>query len=129
MRAESAFAVQFPVHDVVVYGLARCDSTKKALNWLTRHGVVHRFVDYREQPVPPPILRGWSALVGWDSLINRQSKTWRELLPSRKSPGSEPEYLLLLKEYPTLIRRPVLVVGDRPLFGFTDRLYKTTFGR
>lgn len=129
MSVESAAAAPSPGKDVVVYGLARCDSTKKALNWLTRSGFAHRFVDYREQPVPPSMLRGWSALVGWDALINRQSKTWRELLPSRKSPGSEPEYLLLLKEYPVLIKRPVLVVGDKPLFGFTDRLYKTAFGR
>jgi Spx/MgsR family transcriptional regulator len=110
---------------VVVYGLGRCDTTRKALSWLARFGVAHDFVDYREQRVPAETLRAWADLVGWDGLINRTSKTWRELLPSRKNPASEPEFLLLIKEHPTLVRRPVLVLGGKPTFGFSDRLYKS----
>jgi len=111
----------------VVYGLARCDTTKKALNWLARFGITHRFVDYREQRIAPDTLRAWASVVGWDGLVNRQSKTWRELLPARRNPGSEPEYLLLIREHPTLVKRPVLVVDGKPTFGFTDRLYQSLF--
>jgi len=110
---------------VVVYGLGRCDTTRKALNWLVRFGVVHDFVDYREQRVPAETLRAWAGVVGWDGLINRQSKTWRELLPTRKNPASEAEFLLLIKEHPTLVKRPVLVLEGKPTFGFSDRLYKS----
>jgi Spx/MgsR family transcriptional regulator len=112
---------------VTVYGLARCDTTKKALNWLARFGIAHRFVDYREQRIAPDTLRAWAAVVGWDGLINRQSKSWRELPQARKSPASEPEYLLLFREHPTLVKRPVLIKDGRPIFGFTDRLYKSLF--
>lgn len=112
---------------VVLYGLGRCDSTRKALNWLSRFGVAHDFIDYREKPIPSATLRSWAELVGWGSLINRQSKTWRDLLPSRRNPASEPEFLLLFNEHPTLIKRPVLVVRRKPTFGFSDRLYRTLF--
>jgi Spx/MgsR family transcriptional regulator len=128
MTAETGQRAATQADDLaVVYGLARCDTTKKALSWLVRFGIAHRFVDYREQPVPPATLREWAAAVGWDGLINRQSKTWRELLPARKNPGSEPEYLLLIKEHPTLVKRPVLEIAGRPTFGFSDRLYKSLF--
>lgn len=113
--------------NVVIYGLGRCDTTRKALNWLSRFGVAHDFIDYREHRIPATTLRCWAELVGWENLINRQSKTWRDLLPSRKNPASEPEFLLLIKEHPTLIKRPVLVVEGRPTFGFSDRLYRTLF--
>jgi Spx/MgsR family transcriptional regulator len=114
--------------EVVVYGLARCDTTRKALNWLSRFGIAHRFVDYREHPIPAETLRAWAKRVGWDGLVNRQSTTWRGLLPARKNPASEPEYLLLLKEHPALIKRPVLVSGDgEPVLGFSDARYKVLF--
>lgn len=115
--------------EIVVYGLARCDTTRKALNWLARFGIAHRFVDYREHPIPPETLRAWAKRVGWDGLVNRQSTTWRGLPPARKTPATEPEYLLLLKEHPTLLKRPVLVSGDaEPVFGFSDARYKALFG-
>ena len=53
--------------------------------------------------------------------------TWRNLPPARKTPGSEPEWLLLIKEYPALVRRPVVVRGDDVSFGFTDKKFAGMF--
>jgi Spx/MgsR family transcriptional regulator len=112
-----------------LYGLPKCDTTTKARRWLERFGIAHEFVDYREQRVPPETLKAWAEqLGGFDALLNRQSTSWRELPPARKQPGSAPEYLLLLREYPTLVKRPVLVRGGTVTLGFTDSLYKRVFG-
>jgi arsenate reductase-like glutaredoxin family protein len=47
---------------------------------------------------------------------------------TRKKPGSEPEWQLLLKEYPALIKRPVLVTNDNVVsVGFTDNAFKLRF--
>jgi Spx/MgsR family transcriptional regulator len=117
--------------DVTVYGLDRCDTCRKARNWLDRFGIAHRFVDYREQRIPPDTLKAWAQqLGGWDKLINRASTTWRSLPEARKSPGSDPEWTLLLKEYPALIKRPVLVTADGTVsVGFTDKAWKLRFGQ
>ncbi len=114
-----------------LYGLANCDTCRKARNWLERFGIEHRFIDYREQRVDPDTLKAWAVqLGGWELLINRASTTWRNLLPNRKNPGSDPEWLLLLKEYPQLIRRPVTVTADGVVsVGFKDALYKKRFAR
>lgn len=114
---------------VTLYGLSTCDTCRKAQNWLTRFGIEHVFVDYRTNRVDPATLKAWAAqLGGFDALINRASTTWRTLAPNRKSPGSEPEWLLLLKEYPQLIKRPVTVTDDGVVsVGFNDTIYKKRF--
>jgi Spx/MgsR family transcriptional regulator len=114
-----------------LYGLSNCDSCRKARNWLDRFGVAHAFVDYRDQPQPAETLAGWKEQVGgWDLMVNKSSTTWRNLLPQRKNTGSDPEWTLLLKEYPALVRRPVVVQDDGAVsVGFTDNGFKKLFGR
>jgi Spx/MgsR family transcriptional regulator len=108
-----------------VYGLEKCDTCKKARNWLQRHKVEHDFVDYREQRVPAETLKSWALAVGgWEKLVNRSSTTWRSLPDARKTPESTPEWTLLIKEHPAIVRRPVLVTDDGQVsVGFNDKLF------
>jgi len=114
-----------------LYGLSNCDTCKKARNWLTRFGIAHDFIDYREQRIAPETLRDWARqLGGWDKLANRASTTWRNLPEPRKTPHSDPEWTLLIKEYPQLVKRPVVVTDDGAVsVGFTDNLFKQRFGK
>ncbi|MFZ5636763.1 MAG: Spx/MgsR family RNA polymerase-binding regulatory protein [Pseudomonadota bacterium] len=113
-----------------LYGLNNCDTCKKARNWLKRFGIEHAFVDYRDERQSPETLIAWKdALGGWEAMINKSSTTWRQLPDARKSPGSDAEWKLLLKEYPQLIRRPVVVTGDGVVSqGFSDNGFKKRFG-
>jgi len=119
------------MQSVKVYGLEKCSTCQKARNWLGRHGVEHEFVDYRQQRVDAPSLKAWAnAVGGWEKLVNRTGMTWRNLAPARKTPGSDPEWLLLIKEYPALVRRPVVVKADGEIsLGFTDKLFSRLFAR
>ena len=112
-----------------LYGLEKCSTCQKARKWLDRKKIAHAFVDYREQRVEPTMLKQWAKAVGgWAALVNRSGTTWRNLMPARKTPGSDAEWLLLIKEYPALVRRPVLVLDDGSVhLGFTDNLYKRLF--
>lgn len=113
-----------------LYGLANCDTCRKARNWLARFDVAHDFVDYRDVRQSPDALVEWkNALGGWDTMINKASTTWRNLPPARKSPQSDAEWKLLLREHPQLIRRPVVVTDDGVVTqGFTDNGFKKRFG-
>jgi arsenate reductase-like glutaredoxin family protein len=52
------------------------------------------------------------------------------LPPARKTPGSDPEWTLLIREHPALVRRPVVLMADASVsVGFTDTLFKQRFGR
>jgi Spx/MgsR family transcriptional regulator len=123
-------AGELPKVSITLYGLDKCDTCTKARNWLRRAGIEYAFVDYRAQPVPPATLRAWAGkLGGFDKLVNRASMTWRNLSPARKAPGSDPEWTLLIKEYPALVKRPVVVGEDGTVgVGFNDRQFKARFG-
>jgi len=111
-----------------LYGLDKCSTCDKARKWLDRHGVEHQFVDYRAQRTDPATLKHWAKTVGgWESLVNRSGTTWRNLPPNRKAPQSDPEWLLLIREYPALVRRPVVVRGDEVSLGFSDKLFQQLF--
>ena len=113
-----------------LYGLNNCDTCKKARKWLDRFSIAHVFVDYRDQPQSPATLAEWKEQVGgWALMVNKSSTTWRNLSPHRKTPGSDAEWTLLLREYPQLIRRPVVVTDDGVVSqGFSDIGFKQRFG-
>lgn len=113
----------------ILYGLGNCDTCRKAQKWLQRFDVAYTFVDYRDQRQSPETLVAWKdALGGWDAMVNKSSTTWRNLPANRRAPGSDAEWKLLLKEYPQLIRRPVVVTDDgRITQGFTDNGFKQRF--
>jgi Spx/MgsR family transcriptional regulator len=102
-----------------LYGLNNCDTCKKARNWLKRFEIAHDFVDYRDNRQTPETLAAWKdKLGGWEAMINKSS-----------TPGSDAEWTLLLKEYPQLIRRPVVVSDDGAVSqGFSDNTFKARFG-
>jgi len=114
-----------------LYGLDTCDTCRKARNWLARFEIEHQFVDYRTHRISPETLKSWAAqLGGWDKLVNKASTTWRQLPDARKTPHSDPEWTLLIKEYPALVKRPVLVTDDAAVSaGFTDNAFKLRFGK
>ena len=114
-----------------LYGLENCDTCRKARNWLQRFAIPHEFIDYRAQRPTPEQLKQWAQGVGgWEALVNRQSTTWRQLPPARKAPQSEPEWTLLLREHPALVKRPLTITADGGIgVGFSDALFKKRFGR
>lgn len=114
-----------------LHGLDTCDTTRKARAWLTRFEIPHEFIDLRAQRPTPEQFKQWAtALGGWEVLINRQSTTWRQLPMSRKTPQSDPEWTLLLREHPTLVKRPLMITPDGVTsVGFSDASFKRRFGR
>lgn len=108
-----------------IYGLANCDTCRKACKWLDRKKIAYHFIDYRDQRIPGETLTAWAGeLGGWERLVNRSCTTWRNLPAPRKLAASDPEWTLLIKEYPQLVRRPVVVLpGGRLSIGFTDKLF------
>ena len=114
---------------LTLYGLPNCNTCRQAIKWLDHYALPYSFVDYRAQPVAVSMLKAWATqLGGWEKLINKSSTTWRQLTPERKQPDSDSAWLCLLEEYPTLIRRP-LVMRDACVLGagFSDARFKQFF--
>ncbi|MFW8566905.1 Spx/MgsR family RNA polymerase-binding regulatory protein [Orrella sp. 11846] len=98
---------------IQVYGLTKCSTCIKALDWLKAQSIDFEFTDYRDHPIEPQdLVRYAEILGGWEKLVNRASMTWRQLDDSQKSASTEAQWLSLIAEYPTLIRRPLVVSPD-----------------
>jgi len=113
-----------------LYGLNNCDTCKKARKWLQHFGIAHTFVDYRNEPPSAQTLTQWAEKRGgFAALVNKSSTTWRCLPEARKTPANDAEWAALLRECPTLIRRPLLVMNDGSLHqGFKEIDFNTLFG-
>lgn len=97
--------------DLTLYGIANCDTVRRARRELAAAGVAHRFHDFRKDGLDPAALDRWIAAVGWETLLNRRGTTWRRISPDRREPLDAERARRLMLEEPTLIRRPVL---ERP---------------
>lgn len=109
-----------------LYGLAKCSTCQKALVWLSDQGVACQLIDYRENPLDPKALCEFSlALGGWEKLVNRASMTWRQLTDVQRQAASDEQWLALIKQFPTLVRRPLTVLADGTVInGFSEKKFK-----
>lgn len=115
-----------PVPAPVLYGIAHCDGVRKARAWLAGRGVEHRFHDYGKDGVPARELSRWSAALGWETLLNRRGTTWRRLDDAERASAVDAASAeALLRARPSLIRRPLLALGDALVVGFDAARYES----
>jgi Spx/MgsR family transcriptional regulator len=112
---------------ITLYGIRNCDTVRKARRWLDARGVEYRFHDFRADGTDPERFRAWLAEVGEDRLINRRGPSWRRI-PEAKRTGLDAAGLVrLMAANPTIIKRPVLDLGERREVGFSEDAYGRLF--
>ena len=111
-----------------IYGIKACDTMKKARDWLAAHSVAVAFHDYKAVGIDRAHLEAWAAKVGWETLLNRSGTTFRGLPDDRKQGLDQAKAVALMLEQPSMIKRPVLDLGDgRLLVGFKPDAYAAAF--
>jgi Spx/MgsR family transcriptional regulator len=110
-----------------LHGIRNCDSVKKARKWLEDHAVDYEFHDFRDAGVDAMQLSDWCAQLGWEALLNRRSTSWRQLDAADRSELNSDKAQRLMRQIPTLIKRPVLVTDNQVSVGFSASLYQSLF--
>ena len=103
-----------------VYGIATCDTCRKARKYLDDHGIAHEFHDVRVEGLSIQKLERWADRIDWERLVNRQSSTWRELPEAARANLTRPKAMALLLQHPTLLKRPVFEHRDYFAVGFSE---------
>lgn len=112
----------------ILYGIPNCDTVKKARTWLDQQGITYHFHDFKKAGITPELIKGWLSDVSWDVLVNRKGTTWRALPDERKAAVAEAQSAIaLMVESPSVVKRPVLCIGNTTHVGFSDALYQQIF--
>jgi arsenate reductase len=100
---------------------------KKAFAWLEGNNIEYRLHDYKKDGAPAEKLRSWIGKIGWEPLVNTRGQTFRSLPPARQRGLDARKAALLLAEFPSAIRRPVIEGGGKLLIGFDPEEYRAAF--
>ncbi len=106
-----------------LYGIKACDTMKKARTWLDEHMVAYAFHDYKTGGIDRAHLEHWCNEHGWETVLNRAGTTFRKLDDAKKADLDEAKAIELMLAQPSMIKRPVLDLGDRTLVGFKPNPY------
>lgn len=113
----------------VLYGIRNCDTVRKARAWLDSNGVAYDFHDYKLAGIDRARLTVWTGEFGWEKVLNRAGTTFRKLPEADKDGLDEDRAIALMLAQPSMIRRPLLDLGNRRILGFDERAYAEAFGR
>lgn len=107
-----------------VYGLKKCSTCQKALEFMAGKKVNVVFHDHVESPPTHKQIAAWSVAVGgWEKLINRAGYTWRGLAAEKIKDLTEAKAVELAHANTSLIRRPLIEHADGAVtVGFSDKV-------
>lgn len=105
-----------------IYTLKNCDTCKKALKWLESEGIAYINTDVRADGLDDTTVRTIIAAVGVDKAVNKRSATWKALSEEQRVGLNDASALSLILDNPTLMKRPVFVVGDEISVGFDAKI-------
>jgi len=107
-----------------MYGIKNCDTVAKARKWLEARGLAYDFHDYKAVGIDRPTLEGWVQEHGWETILNRAGTTFRKLDEADRQDLNADKAIALMLAQPSMIKRPVLDLGDRRLVGFKPEIYE-----
>jgi len=110
---------------IKVYGIPNCNSVKKAITWLKDHDLEYEFHDFKKEGVNADQLKSWSAVFGWEQVLNKKGTTWRKLdSAQQQAVKDESSAIEVMIATPSAIKRPVILQDNQPvLLGFNEDLY------
>ncbi|UJF19791.1 arsenate reductase [Vibrio sp. SS-MA-C1-2] len=115
--------------DITLYGLSAstCDTMKKACKWLENNGNSYSLHNYRVEGLTLEQLTIFEASIGWETLVNKRSTTYRQLSDAQKKGLNKESAITLMLEQPTLIKRPLLSYQGNYYVGFKADQYNSIF--
>ena len=104
---------------MILHGLKNCDTCRKAIKALETAGHNVTFHDVRTDGVSKKQVMDWAKAVGWETLLNTRSTTWRGLPDAEKQDLDQSQAICLMADHPTLIKRPVIEAGKKTYVGWS----------
>ncbi len=113
---------------LTLYGIAQCDSVKKARAWLEAHELPYQFHDYKKAGVSPALAATLLKALPLDILINRRGTTWRHLsVAEREALQQESTAAALIMAQPSVLKRPIVQSAKGWHAGFDEPYWQQLY--
>lgn len=113
---------------LTMFGIANCDTVKKARTWLDGQGLAYTFHDYKKQGAEAHQVAGWVAQAGLERVLNKAGTTFRKLPETDKADLTTEKAVTLMVAQPSLIKRPIVEHPGGLLVGFKQAEWETALG-
>ena len=110
-----------------LFGIPNCDTVKKSKKWLDNRNIKYEFHDYKQQGITKKLLSEWCKQLEWETLLNKRSRTWKELSEKDRTNITKSKAISLMQQHPTLIKRPIAQRGNTIAVGFDEKTFKANF--
>lgn len=110
----------------------KCGTCQKAEKWLKTNGVEYTYRPIKEENPSKAELIEWLSKSGLpvNKFFNTSGLLYKEYNMKEKLKSlSEAELLDILASNGLIVKRPVLVTGDKVLVGFKEEEWKNLFGK
>jgi arsenate reductase len=116
---------------VLVLHYPNCGTCKKALKWLDLGRIDYELRHIVDAPPKKKELAEWLPASGLPvrKWLNTSGQSYRALGKAKVAAMSDSEVVAALCADGKLVKRPVLVYGDRVLVGFDEQKYRAAFGK
>jgi arsenate reductase (glutaredoxin) len=114
---------------ITLYGIPNCDTVKKARNWLDGRGLAYAFHDYKKAGADAEKLASWCDAAGWEVVLNRAGTTFKKLPDGDKADLDQAKAIALMRDQPSMIKRPVVEYAGGLLVGFKLSEWEAAFGQ
>jgi arsenate reductase (glutaredoxin) len=112
----------------IIYGIPNCDTSKKALTWLSKNNIAFTFHDYKLQGISKEKLEDWCNKQGWETIFNKRSTTWRELPEAEQlKVTNQAAAIKVMLASNSIIKRPIIEYNGRIMLGFNEAAYEKAF--
>ena len=113
---------------ITLYGIPNCDTTKKAMSWLKKNKLDFSFHDYKQEGISKQKLEAWCNKLGWETIFNKRSTTWRELSEAeQKKIVDQSSAIKIMMQHNSIIKRPVIEYKTKLIVGFNEHDLKGLF--
>ena len=112
-----------------IYGIKNCTTVKNALAWLDAHQVAYEFHDFKKLGIDGHQLQTWIDKMSMDKIMNQRSATWKTIPTDiqQAALNDHAAAIKLMQDKTSIIKRPLLEVGNDIVLGFDEKKYAEIF--
>jgi arsenate reductase len=108
--------------NIQIFGRKDCSDSRKAERWFKERRIPFQFIDLKEKGFSPRELESVARPIGYENLLDKESKRFKEKGLAFMSPSRVPKVLL---EDSLLARTPVVRNGSQATLGYQPDVWKT----